>query len=50
MVALDPMDPYAQFIAGLSYFKRGERARGKEAWERALALAPNDPGDPPDRR
>jgi class 3 adenylate cyclase/TolB-like protein/cytochrome c-type biogenesis protein CcmH/NrfG len=42
-VALDPMDPYAQFIAGLSYFKRGERARGKEAWERALALAPNDP-------
>jgi adenylate cyclase len=44
MVALDPMDPYAQFIAGLSYFKRGERARGKEAWERALALAPNDPG------
>jgi len=44
MVVLDPMDPYAQFIAGLSYFKRGERARGKEAWERALALAPNDPG------
>ena len=44
MVALDPMDPYAQFIAGLSYFKRGARARGKEAWERALALAPNDPG------
>ena len=43
MVALDPMDPYAQFMAGLSYFKRGERARGKEAWERALALAPNDP-------
>lgn len=43
MVALDPMDPYAQFIAGLSYFKRGERARGEEAWERALALAPNDP-------
>jgi class 3 adenylate cyclase/TolB-like protein/tetratricopeptide (TPR) repeat protein len=43
MVALDPMDPGAQFIAGLSYFKRGERARGKEAWERALALAPNDP-------
>jgi TolB-like protein/Tfp pilus assembly protein PilF len=43
MVALDPMDPYAQFIAGLSYFKRGERARGKAAWERALALAPNDP-------
>jgi tetratricopeptide (TPR) repeat protein len=26
----------------MSYFKRGERARGKEAWERALALAPND--------
>jgi tetratricopeptide (TPR) repeat protein len=43
MVALDPMDPGAQVIAGLSYFKRGERARGKEAWERALALAPNDP-------
>jgi adenylate cyclase len=43
MVALDPMDPYAQYIAGLSYFKRGERARGKEAWERALALAPNNP-------
>jgi class 3 adenylate cyclase/TolB-like protein/Tfp pilus assembly protein PilF len=43
MVALDPMDPHAQVIAGLSYFKRGERARGKEAWERALALAPNDP-------
>ena len=43
MVALDPMDPYAQFIAGLSYFKRGDRARGEEAWERALALAPNDP-------
>jgi tetratricopeptide (TPR) repeat protein len=37
------MDPYAQFMAGLSYFKRGERARGKEAWERALALAPNNP-------
>ena len=30
-------------LAGLSYFKRGERARGQEAWERALALAPNDP-------
>jgi class 3 adenylate cyclase/TolB-like protein/tetratricopeptide (TPR) repeat protein len=43
MAALDPMDPEAQVIAGLSYFKRGERARGKEAWERALALAPNDP-------
>ena len=43
MVALDPMDPYAQLIAGLSYFKRGERQRGKAAWERALALAPNDP-------
>jgi TolB-like protein/Tfp pilus assembly protein PilF len=43
MVTLDPMDPYAQFMAGLSYFKRGERARGKEAWERALALAPNNP-------
>jgi adenylate cyclase len=43
MVALDPMDPYAQCIAGLSYFRRGERARGKEAWERALALAPNNP-------
>jgi TolB-like protein/Tfp pilus assembly protein PilF len=42
MVALDPMDPHAHFIAGMSYFKRGERARGKEAWERALALAPND--------
>ena len=41
MVALDPMDPYAQFMAGLSYFKRGERARGKAAWERALTLAPN---------
>ena len=36
------MDPYAQVIAGLSYFKRGERVRGKAAWERALALAPND--------
>jgi TolB-like protein len=43
MVALDPMDPYGQMLAGLSYFKRGDRARGKEAWERALALAPNDP-------
>jgi class 3 adenylate cyclase/TolB-like protein len=43
MVALDPMDPSAQVIAGLSYFKRGERARGKAAWERALALGPNDP-------
>jgi TolB-like protein/Tfp pilus assembly protein PilF len=43
MVALDPMDPRAQFIAGMSYFKRDERARGKEAWERVLALAPNDP-------
>jgi TolB-like protein/Tfp pilus assembly protein PilF len=43
MVALDPMDPYAQVIAGLSYFKRGDRTRGKAAWERALALAPNDP-------
>ena len=50
MVALDPMDPHAQFIAGLSYFKRGERARGKEAWERALALAPNDPSILRDRR
>jgi TolB-like protein/Tfp pilus assembly protein PilF len=43
MLALDPMDPNAQFIAGMSYFKRGERARGEEAWERVLALAPNDP-------
>ena len=43
MVALDPIDPYAQFMGGLSSFKRGDRARGKEAWERALALAPNDP-------
>jgi class 3 adenylate cyclase/TolB-like protein len=43
MVALDPMNPHAQVLAGLSYFKRGERARGQEAWQRALALAPNDP-------
>jgi TolB-like protein len=43
MVALDPMDPYAQVVAGMSYFKRGERGRGTEAWERALTLAPNDP-------
>jgi class 3 adenylate cyclase/TolB-like protein/Tfp pilus assembly protein PilF len=43
MVALDPMNPDAQFIAGMSYFQRGDRARGKEAWERVLALAPNDP-------
>ena len=43
MLALDPMDPHAQVLGGLSYFKRGDRARGKEAWERALALGPNDP-------
>jgi class 3 adenylate cyclase/TolB-like protein len=43
MVALDPMDPYAQVIAGVSNFKRGERARGRAALDRALALAPNDP-------
>ncbi|MGH6913966.1 MAG: hypothetical protein ACREH3_09705, partial [Geminicoccales bacterium] len=43
MVALDPMNPDAQLIAGMSYFKRGDQARGTEAWERALALAPNDP-------
>jgi hypothetical protein len=40
MVALDPMNPDALVVAGVSYFKRGERARGKAAWERALALAP----------
>jgi hypothetical protein len=30
-------------MAGPSYFKRGEWARGKAAWEPALALAPNAP-------
>jgi tetratricopeptide (TPR) repeat protein len=41
-VACDPMDSWTHFIAGLSAFRRGDRARGAAAWERALELSPND--------
>jgi class 3 adenylate cyclase/TolB-like protein/Tfp pilus assembly protein PilF len=39
---LDPTDPQAQLSLGTSYFKQGEVELGSAAWERALALGPND--------
>jgi tetratricopeptide (TPR) repeat protein len=43
MVALDPTDPYAQFVAGMSLFQARRAGARQGTWERALALAPNDP-------
>jgi tetratricopeptide (TPR) repeat protein len=40
--ALDPADPYAQLMLGAAYFAHDEVGPGSAAWERALALSPND--------
>ena len=40
--ALDPADPYLQLLLGTAYFTRDEVELGSAAWERALALGPND--------
>jgi TolB-like protein/class 3 adenylate cyclase len=40
--ALDPADAHAQLMLGTAYFARDEVELGSQAWERALALAPND--------
>lgn len=39
---LDPRDAYAQYELGRSHFVRGEATLGAQAWDRAVALAPND--------
>ena len=39
---LDPADGYIQLLLGGSYFAKDEVELGRQAWERALALAPND--------
>jgi TolB-like protein/class 3 adenylate cyclase/Tfp pilus assembly protein PilF len=39
---LDPADGTIQVALGVMYFERGEVELGSNAWERALALAPND--------
>jgi TolB-like protein/DNA-binding winged helix-turn-helix (wHTH) protein/cytochrome c-type biogenesis protein CcmH/NrfG len=41
-VEVDPFDGGAHVVAGMSYFAMGEVERGAAAWDRALALAPND--------
>src|SRR3954451_16865202 len=40
--ALDPADAHAQLLLGTAYFTRDEVELGSAAWERALALGPND--------
>src|SRR3954452_24133102 len=40
--ALDPADAHVQLMLGTAYFARDEVELGSQAWERALALAPND--------
>jgi TolB-like protein/class 3 adenylate cyclase len=39
---LDPADANAQYLLGQSHFEKGEIGLGSQAWDRALALAPND--------
>ena len=39
---LDPMDGGAHVVAGMSHFVRDEVEQGAAAWDRALALSPND--------
>ena len=39
---LDPMDGGAHVVAGMSHFVKGEVEQGAAAWDRALALSPND--------
>ena len=39
---LDPADGYVQLSLGGTHFAKDEVELGKQAWERALALAPND--------
>jgi TolB-like protein/tetratricopeptide (TPR) repeat protein len=39
---LDPADGYVQLSLGGLHFAKDEVELGKQAWERALALAPND--------
>jgi len=40
--ALDPADGRIQMELGVMYFEQGEIQLGAQAWDRALALAPND--------
>jgi TolB-like protein/cytochrome c-type biogenesis protein CcmH/NrfG len=39
---LDPGDAHAQLELGMSHFARGRAELGAQAWDRAVALAPND--------
>jgi len=41
-VEVDPLDGGAHVVAGMSHFVRGEVEQGTAAWDRALALSPND--------
>jgi tetratricopeptide (TPR) repeat protein len=40
--AVDSMDGGAQVVLGMSHFLKGEVEQGAVAWDRALALSPND--------
>jgi TolB-like protein/class 3 adenylate cyclase len=40
--AADPLEGRCQVLLGMSYFTRGETGLGATAWDRALALSPND--------
>jgi TolB-like protein/DNA-binding winged helix-turn-helix (wHTH) protein/Tfp pilus assembly protein PilF len=40
--SVDPMDGGAHVVLGMSHFFRGEVEQGAVAWDRALALSPND--------
>jgi adenylate cyclase len=43
-VTLDDADGASYLLLGLSYFKKGQVPQGAAAWERALALSPNEAG------
>jgi adenylate cyclase len=43
-VSLDDADGAGYAVLGVSHFKRGEVEQGAAAWERALALSPNEAG------
>ena len=43
-VSLDDADGGSYLVLGLSHFKKGEVEQGAAAWERALALSPNEAG------
>jgi adenylate cyclase len=43
-VTLDDADGANYLLLGLSHFKKGEVQQGAAAWERALALSPNETG------